>query len=149
MIFLLRRIIQSLVVAVLYGVLITVYEDALPRSSEDGPLDWLLLSLLVAFFMTPLAWLFILLPVSCLLPDKSFLLKYKYSIPIGCVTGGVFSIIAFTFISYYFDDKANREWFPIDFIHGILPGMVYGVFCATLYSFLESKNMFFPKTKAK
>jgi hypothetical protein len=139
--FRLRRVLRSLLIAGLCGVFILIYEFALPRGNpeEDGLLDWLYLSILVAVIVTPLAWLTILLPVSCLLPRQSKLANWKLSIPIGCTIGIVFSFVLDQLMSYLSSRPFSFDFSWLEILNVFLPGILCGTICAILFSYLESR----------
>jgi hypothetical protein len=135
--FRIRRIILSLVISVFCGVFVTSYEYSLPRNPiEDFPQDWLFLSLMVAAELTFVAWLFILLPVSCFLPERSKLLNYRFCIPIGGILGALLTVIDFSLIGFF--SAHSADWIDLspEVVMRILPGAWCGAVCATMYCYL-------------
>jgi len=131
-------IFHSMVVAIVAALVSSlVCEIGIALLPQAAPAYWSYGYLLfVAAWIALFVWMLILFPISLFLKRGASLWSYRFSIPIGFIAGGLFSI---GMARYAPDFELLRPWFHFQVLHFPLLGGITGAVCAGAFSWLELK----------
>jgi hypothetical protein len=106
-----------------------------PRLNLSG--DWNYGGILfVAAWIALFVWMLFLFPITLFLTPGAILWRYQFSVPIGFIAGGLFSV---GMARYTPDFDLLRPWFYFQILHIPILGGITGAVCAGAFSWCEKR----------